>query len=698
MVARLKASVAQTTRQTQAWFARQRAERLARGAVHPSILVLRWSAIVLGGIIVALLIALATLDWNTLRGPAARWASGRVGREVHIDGDLHVRIWTLTPHVEANGVRVANADWAGGGDMATIGRLVFEFKLLPFIAGRTEVPLIDIERSNFLLVRDRDGRANWRFASQSDNKQPLKLPPIRHFIVRDSRLKVVDARRKLTFTGTINSNESATGQGRGFWMTGDGTLNGAPFTAQAHGAPLLNVDAAKPYPFTLDVHAGTTHVVADGSITHPFDFGGLVARTTFSGSDLADLYYLTGLTFPNSPPYVMSGSLSRDGEVYRFDNLVGRLGRSDLEGGFTVDDSTARPYLRGKLHSRFVNFDDMGFMFGGGRGRNSAPKAVHVAQAPKSAGNITIEQGEQPARLLLPDAPLQIDRVRQMDAHVDYVADRIDSRDIPVRRLSLSATLDHGVLTLDPMAATFVRGRIDGTVRLDASRDVPLTAVDLRLRDFSLEQFLPGAKGQPPLEGKLEGRAKLTGTGDSVHKAASTANGTLTFVVPHGEMRKAFAELMGIDVITGGLELLSGDKSQTNLRCMVASFNAHNGVLTTQRMTLDTDVVSATGKGTIDLKDETIDLAFTGEPKSIRLGRIKAPILVTGRLAAPHVGVDASKALPQAGIGIALGAFVAPLAAILPFVNPGLAKDADCGALVGEAQARGAPVKKGVRE
>src|SRR6202044_2736115 len=133
--------------------------------------------------------------------------------------------------------------------------------------------------------------------------------------------------------------------------------------------------------------------------------------------------------------------------------------------------------------------------------------------------------------------------------------------DIPVRRVSLSATLDHGVLTLDPMAATFVRGRIDGTGRLDASRDVPLTAVDLRLRDFSLEQLLPGAKGQPPLEGKLEARAKLTGTGDSVHKAASTANGTLTFVVPHGEMRKAFAELMGIDVITGGLELLTGDKS-----------------------------------------------------------------------------------------------------------------------------------------
>jgi hypothetical protein len=33
------------------------------------------------------------------------------------------------------------------------------------------------------------------------------------------------------------------------------------------------------------------------------------------------------------------------------------------------------------------------------------------------------------------------------------------------------------------------------------------------------------------------------------------------------------------------------------------------------------------------------------------------------------------------------------LAAVLPFVEPGLAKDADCAALIGEARTQGAPVK-----
>ncbi len=127
---------------------------------------------------------------------------------------------------------------------------------------------------------------------------------------------------------------------------------------------------------------------------------------------------------------------------------------------------------------------------------------------------------------------------------------------------------------------------------------------------------------------------------------------------------------------------------------MVASFDAHDGLLSTaKRVTFDTDVVSATGKGTVNLKNETLDLSFSGEPKKLRIGRIDAPIEVTGSLQSPKVGIDAGKALPQAGVGVALGAVFAPLAAILPFVNPGLAQDADCGAIVAGAKARGAPVK-----
>ncbi|HEY2070036.1 MAG TPA: AsmA family protein [Rhizomicrobium sp.] len=676
---------------------RKRAERAARKAQlrrDPIVQILRWSAIIIGGIFVALVIALATLDWNLLRGPAARLASARLGRAVNIDGNLHVHIWTLTPHVEVEGLRIANTDWAGGGDMAKIGKLIFDIRLLPLLHGHAVVPLIDVENADIHLVRDRDGQNNWTFGDAND-RMPTHLPPIRHFVIRDARLDVEDRRRKLVFTGTVNSNESAQGGQRGFWMTGDGTLNREPFRADIHGAPLLHVDASKPYPFTLDLHSGTTHIVADGSITSPFDFGRLQARTTMSGNSLADLYYLTGLVMPSTPPYNLTSNFSRNGATYRLDNLGGHLGHSDLEGYLAVDASSGRLFLTGDLHSRHVLFDDLGFLFGGGKGRVTSPKAPPASKTPQpDSGTITVAGKETatPARLFLPDTPLEVDRVRQMDARIHYVADRIDSQDIPLRRLSLKLSLDHGVMVIDPLSLSLVKGRIDGSVKLDATKDVPFTTLDLRLRDLSLEQFVSGKP--PALQGTLEARAKLAGPGNSVHKLASNANGTVTVVVPHGQMREAFAELMGINLLNGGWELLTHDKSPTDLRCMVASFNAHDGVLTAQRMTVDTDVVAANGTGRVNLRDETMDLKVTGQPKKFRIGRIKAPIEVTGSLQAPHVGVDAGKALPQAGLGVILGAVVAPLAAILPFVDGGLAKDANCTALVSEAKSRGAPVKR----
>ena len=79
---------------------------------------------------------------------------------------------------------------------------------------------------------------------------------------------------------------------------------------------------------------------------------------------------------------------------------------------------------------------------------------------------------------------------------------------------------------------------------------------------------------------------------------------------------------------------------------------------------------------------ETLNLRIEGHPKKFRIGRVMAPITVTGKLAHPHIGIDAGKAVAQAGIGAVLGATLSPLAAIIPFVATGAQKDVDCGRLL----------------
>ena len=248
---------------------------------------------------------------------------------------------------------------------------------------------------------------------------------------------------------------------------------------------------------------------------------------------------------------------------------------------------------------------------------------------------------------LLPDDTLHTERLRQTDAEVDYTADAISSRDFPLRGLSTHVSVENAVLTLKPLAFSFTQGKLSGSVSIDARKDVPVTAVDARVTDIHIEHFIKGS--EKPVEGVGEARAQLTGSGSSVHKVAASASGTLTAVIPSGQMRHSLAEWLGVNVISALGLTLSGDQSNTNIRCAVVHFSAKDGVLTSQQFVFDTDPVRLDGNGTVNLKDETMDLSLQGKPKSFQFLRLRAPITVTGKLASPSLGVDAKPALVQGG-------------------------------------------------
>ncbi len=626
--------------------------------------VAKWAGTVLLALVAAGVLWLYFLDWNTMRGPLARYASMRLGRAVRIDGNLDVHIFSWTPRISAGGIKIANPDWAGRGQAADIPHLAFSIRLVPFILGRTILPLVQLDRPDIVVVRRADGVVNWDFGQGHTG---WSIPPIQRFLVREGRLRIDDRVRKLLFAGTVSSQEYAGAGGAAFQLTGDGTLNGKPFTAQIHGGPLIHVDESRPYAFTAGVQAGATHVTADGAIAHPFHLGQFAAATTFSGANLSDLYELTGLAMPHTAPYRIGGRLVRDGAQYRFENFSGTVGSSDLRGSLAVDASGAKPFVRGAVASKVLDFKDIGQLFGG------------LSPAAAQSGR------------LLPDLPLHIDRLRQMDADVDYDAGAIRSRDFPLRGVHTHIGLKGSVLLLKPLAFQFARGRLSGQLQIDARRAVPVTSVDARVTDLRFEEFVAG--NPPPVEGLVEARAVLSGSGNSVRKVAATASGRAMLVAPRGKFREAFAELTGIDLLNGLGLLLAGDKSSTGLRCAVADFSAQGGVLHAQRLLFDTEPVRVEGSGNIDLNDETLNLQVIGKPKEFRIGRLHAPITLTGSLAHPSIGIKPGGALLQGGLAVVLG-FLFPPAAILPFVDPGLAKDANCAGLLSNAGAKGAPVKK----
>jgi uncharacterized protein involved in outer membrane biogenesis len=673
---------------------RLQAARERLGRVHvprphlkrPSRKALAWTGGVLAVLALAIALLIAIWDWNWFRGPVERIASARAHRDVRIAGDLNANIWSWQPWATADGVTIANAPWAGKDPMGTFNRITVRIRLIPLLYGHVDLRELRFDRPSLLLRADARGRKNWDF-SNGRVQAPMRLPPIRNFVVRDGRLDYADVRRKLTFHATINAHERLGAQNRGFEMTGRGTINAQPFRMEVTGGPLVNIDRAKPYPFDADIRAGDTYVTARGAVPKPFDLGHFYMATTAQGPDMKDLYPLTGLALPNTPPYRLHGRLSRNDLIWRIDDLGGRVGDSDLAGHVKVTTGRKRPLLEGDLHSKSLDFDDLGAVIGGPP--STKPGETASPEQRQMARHLDAEQR------LFPDATLDFTRIRAMDADVTYRADSI--RDAPVRITSGSVRirLDNALLRADPLRVSLAQGLVQGHVNLNARRATPVTDLDLRLSNARMGELVPlRFGGATPFTGSVVGRAKLTGTGASVHKAFANANGEVMAVVPGGEIRKAFAELMGVNVVKGLGLLIKKDQSTTPIRCAVVHFDTKNGVMTADSLVFDTGPVLVTGSGTINLDTERMAFKVRGHDKKFRLVRVLLPVTAEGPIRSPKLGVEPGPAIAQGVVGVGLGALLSPIAAILPFVDPGLAKDANCSGLIAQAKADGAPVPK----
>lgn len=649
---------------------------------------------VIGGIVgaVVLLIALflALFNWDSLRGPIGRYASAQAHREVRIDGHLRVHLLTWTPRIVVEKLFIGQPDWAKTArkqPFGTVESATVDIKLLPLFVGRIDMPLVDIEKPSLVLYADANGKANWDFSDPNSKTsgKPFKLPPIQKFIIAGGHLDVEDVQRKLRLTATVNSTERLNGgSAETFRLAGDGTINRQPFKMDVRGGPLINVRRDRPYPYDLDVKAADTHVVAHGQISRPFDFGHIVARATVTGHDLNDLYGLTGLALPNTPPYAISGDVTRDGKVVDIKRLAGRIGASDIGGHMNVDATNKRPFLRAQLTSRLLDFADLASLFG-------APGASKAATAQQKAAAKTVTAG---GARLLPDATLQVDRIRAMDADVTYKAASVKAApNLPLRAVSLGVKLNDGLLKLDPIALSFPQGQLGGNASLNARGREPVTDVDLRLSNIELASFIPASKGGvKPLEGTLAARAKLHGVGNSVHRAAASSDGQVTALIPRGQLRQAFAELLGIDASAGLFRLLNKDQHQTDLRCAVADFRVKDGVMQAQRITIDTGVVVVDGKGSINLGDESIGLNFIGKPTKFRLIRLNTPLVVGGHLAKPTFGIKPGGVVAQVAVAAGLAVVATPFAAIIPFLAAGGTHNVDCSALAAQAESGAAAV------
>ena len=555
--------------------------------------------------------------------------------------------------------------------MAEAERVAIDIAIKPLFARKVRIPLVRLHEPVLRLEKGKQG-GNWDFLPDDGGKgADVQL---RRLWINDGQLTYRDPAVDTDIDVSVDSVAGEAGQAPPIVVAGDGHWQGSAFELEGRAeSPLDLQDPDSPYRIDARARAGATKAHARGTLLDPLRFRDFDLQLALSGKDLADLYPLLGVALPPTPPYALDGHFTREIKgkrtTWHYDGFTGKVGDSDLGGDASVTTGGARPFLRGNLVSKKLDFDDL---------------AGFVGAAPSSGGGETTNQelAAQAARQrasakLLPDTPYNLEKLQAMDADVRLKAGRIEAPKLPLDDMDAHLLLEGGLLRLDPLNFGVAGGDIRSTIRMDARESPIRTRADISARGLNLGPMLPDVELARQAVGRVGGHVTLAGAGNSIAGMLGTSSGDAAIGMGSGRISNLVMELAGLDIAEALKFLVQGDR-QIPIRCAFGDFAVKDGLMTTRALAFDTTDTIIVGEGTISLKQETLDLKLRPRPKDRSLLVFRSPLIVEGTFKNPRFHPDYARVSLRAAIALVLGN-IAPPAALLATLELGPGEDSGCG-------------------
>ena len=625
--------------------------------------------------------------WDSLRGPINRYVSDQLGRRFEITRHLAVRPG-FTTTVSAEGIEIANPEWAQNPYLLKATAAEFEIKLLPLIVGKVVLPSIRLTQPLIGLQIEPDGRRTWAFSRDTSEKGTA--PQIGSFVVDQGSVSYL-AKAQGADLDVQFALASESGNNMPLSFKATGRWNNGAFTADGSTGGVLGFskDSTASFPVEVSAVAGKTRLKAKGSLTDIANLAGIDATFDLQGENLDDLYGLLGVVLPATPPYKFQAKLDKKDKLWAVSQIEGLLGNSDLSGVLNFDQSSAVPLLTGKLQSKIMDFADLAPVIGLAPSGNAKPKTKPSAGSGDSSTALSVSSKKAlPAATapgkVLPRTPLDVQKLNAMNADVTYAAADIRHiKELPLDKGSVHVKLNAGVLQLEPISLGVAGGSVAGTIRIDSTVAPAAISTRLDVRALQLNKLFPAVESTKTGFGKFSGQFNLTGRGNSVAQMLGSASGDVAILMGKGEISNILLEFMGLDGGEVIKFLVQGDKN-VQLRCAAAAFDVKQGLMTSRAIVLDTSDTVITGEGQISLANETLDLLFKPQPKDTSILSLRSPLKIGGTFAKTTAGPEASALAGRVGIALVLAA-INPLLALTATIETGPGEDADCAAVLSKA-------------
>ena len=619
-------------------------------------------------LVVGAVASLLLLDIDRFRGQILAEVQARTGRSASLGGPIELAI-SLHPTLMLSDLVIGAAPGHDGPALLTVRRVEVQAALLPLLSGELRVRRLFVDGADVQLTRGADGAAS---AAAGFDFAAAPAPSLAEASVSNSRVRLRDA-AGAGIEVVVDRLTLERGEGDDLLsFSFEGRVDGVALQASGSTgriAALLRPDA--PFPLDASIEALGLGVQVAGTIARPLRGEGIALQVQARAASLAALSGHLALELPPDLPLALDAAVSGDAATLALRDVVASLGDNRVQGQLDLALAGERPRLTGTLHTQRLDLLQL-------------------------AGTAFERTGAATPGRVFSDAPLDFAGLRAMDADIEFSGDRVNTPFGELKTLHSHLKLEGGMLRIAPLRAQRDDSALEGSVALSAAHpDRTELELAFEARKLDVARVLERLGQEPFVQGLADLSVDLRGRGASSAAIAASLDGRVKLLM--GEAR---GRLSGLDRIVGGLTKVIGDLAGggagewTPINCLAADFAIAQGIATRKVLLFDTDAVTVTGAGRIDLRRERLDLTFTPQPKSTTLN-VSLPVHVGGTLLAPTFSADQSAAVRRAGS--LLGGLLFPPAALAAFIDMGSGEDHPCAALAAagaKQPARARPAQK----
>ncbi|HTO81565.1 MAG TPA: AsmA-like C-terminal region-containing protein, partial [Methylomirabilota bacterium] len=385
-------------------------------------------------------------------------------------------------------------------------------------------------------------------------------------------------------------------------------------------------------PFPIDLHgevAGLA-VTARGDIGGPLQGHGYSLDLGATGPSLAGLGAMLSEDLPAAGPVRFAAVVENADRGIRFRDLSLQIRQSDASGSLIVQPGAPNWQIDAAMKSNHLDLADL---------RTTAAPAIASDDRHVFAAD-----------------PYPLEWIGHIDAMVKWTAGQVVAGNAALTSVDTEGTIKTGRLTLASLRFGYLEGEVAAKGSLDASAATPEWQLQASARHMIAGEALKRLLGIDMISG---GTADIdlnaAARGRSARDLASTVDGTATANMGGGRIKDGLMRLL----LTDPVQAVSlGGNGAAELQCLTTRFDFADGVGRARSFVADTGAAAVTGRGSVNLKGETIDMRFTPSAKQVSLAALAVPVDVRGALGNPSITPDPLSATAKAAgtaAGIATG-------------------------------------------